>query len=63
MDYEEAFELGFEIYAECSTYQRALNEVVSLMKENCSNCAYIWNRMSGETPYKVMIIPNSSLTD
>ena len=61
MDYFKVDELGFEIMAEFSTYEDALANVTLIMQDCHSDCCFIWNRMSGETPYKVMVIPYSRL--
>lgn len=59
INYDLAIGLGFEIFAEVSDYTTALLMVADIMNSNKSNCCYIFDRISGDTPYKIMIIPYS----
>lgn len=59
LDYSLVSDLGFEDYAETSTYEGALNIVQEMMEDHNSNCIFIYDRVSGDTPFKVMVIPGS----
>lgn len=59
MNYIEAINLGFEVFAELPTYSDALVEMFAVMEENHSNCVCICEGDSGESPFKLMVIPNS----